>query len=259
MSDLQIENADYLGLSKDGKWAYEVTDQNRKTHTLQFHPKLWGAKKGNTEGHRGVLNALSNKGAFDTDFQTKVLQHAFRNMPGMFADSRGFFGRVFWPTLKGAPAQLVGLPADVAQMPLAAASAATEGVGWLSERYGELRGGATVPADTSAVQDRIKAAQEGLATIGSENLRQAFENASGIDMTADPRGPYEQIMAYAMEFALGGAESKFWVETAGALNTLSRMARRASREKGADAASPDNVGSMMDKVKAAYRLSLIHI
>jgi hypothetical protein len=60
-------------------------------------------------------------------------------------------------------------------------------------------------------------------------------------------------MAYAMEFALGGAESKFWVETAGALNTLSRMARRTSREKGADAVSPENVENMMDRVKAAYR------
>ena len=253
MANLQIEKAEYLGLNNDGKWAYEVTDQNRKTHNIQYDPLLWGARKGNTEGHRGVLNALSNKGPFDTDFQTKVYEHAFMNMPGRFADRRGFFGRVAGPIIKGGPAQLLGLPADVAQLPLAAVSAATEGVGWLSERYGELRGGATAPADTSAVQDPIKAAQEGLATIGSENLRQAFENATGIDMTADPRGPYEQIMAYAMEFALGGAESKFWVETAGALNTLSRMARKASRERGADAVSSENVENMMDRVKAAYR------
>ena len=101
MANLQIEKAEYLGLNNDGKWAYEVTDQNRKTHNIQYDPLLWGARKGNTEGHRGVLNALSNKGPFDTDFQTKVYEHAFMNMPGRFADRRGFFGRVAGPIIKG--------------------------------------------------------------------------------------------------------------------------------------------------------------
>jgi hypothetical protein len=190
-------------------------------------------------------------------------------------DERGFFSRVAAPIARSIPAYIASAVPEIGGL----ASYAPNPVEWAAMGYEALTGtdpfGANEGRETRNLEIRKLAEEYGTkAQQGrfSQYLRQAdnwaqdnvgfkpFEDSIGTDMTPDPRGFWEEILATGLEIGTSGpAMAKGVVAPAkllqdGAQYLFSKLAKESVEELGEAATSPENVRSLVDKANDAYSL-----
>ena len=239
------------------------TFNDGRTVTTPFDKATFGVEFGNPNGSQGIIDAqILNEG--NADLVENVQRHTSNYIGSSEGDPRGWFRRVVGPRVTGFPAQFVGLPADVAQIPALAARGVAEGVGYLAERAGSLQSGVAgrgtpVPSRTGPAYPRfdeqVGKIQAFLSRYGGEGLRRKLEAATNynVDLTPDARDSLERIVDFAMEFGLGGLESKGFVEGAGLVNTFMKVAREKARRTDPSDVTPETAQNLVERVVQSYR------
>lgn len=202
---------------------------------------------GNEKLRNFVMEIVNNQGAAK-----------FEDQGGWFKERLGFGvlpGYVGYPVPTGLGMQTAGLAGDLATL-------VGTGLGFAVKAGGEaLKKGAQLvgrqPIQLDGVYPELMATIEKFTEFtskgGQQALREKIQNALNVDVTPNARSSFARIMDTALEFAMGGPESKLIVESAGGINSLVRAARELAEKTPVENVTREMAENLVDRAVRYYR------